>query len=71
MAIFTAVSSWCSFNGVEGAEASKVLQCVRLPLIDMKVLLNTVRPLGLASPDLIMDAISLKGLEVLLCKKLA
>ena len=41
MSIFSAVSSWCSFNGVEGSEASKILQCVRLPLIDMKVLLNT------------------------------
>lgn len=60
MAIFTAVSNWCNFNNVEGDAASKILRCVRLPLIGMKVLLNKVRPLGLASPDLIMDAISLK-----------
>jgi BTB/POZ domain-containing protein 9 len=60
LVIFRAVAAWCEYHNVTGSDAEPILECVRLPLIGMKELLHEVRPMGIASPDSIMDAISLK-----------
>ncbi|CAG5107005.1 Oidioi.mRNA.OKI2018_I69.chr1.g3101.t1.cds [Oikopleura dioica] len=60
LVIFRAVAAWCEYHNVVGSDAEPILECVRLPLIGMKELLHEVRPMGIASPDSIMDAISLK-----------
>uniref|UniRef100_UPI00358E8E57 BTB/POZ domain-containing protein 9 n=1 Tax=Myxine glutinosa TaxID=7769 RepID=UPI00358E8E57 len=53
--IFMAVINWSRANPDE--DASMVISSVRLHLMSLPDLLNVVRPLGLVSPDVILDAI--------------
>ncbi|XP_041353086.1 BTB/POZ domain-containing protein 9-like isoform X2 [Gigantopelta aegis] len=54
--IFCAVREWAEHN--PGQDPTPILDMVRLPLMTMNELLNIVRPTGLVSPDVILDAIN-------------
>lgn len=56
--IFEAVCNWVRANQDVHNDAGSVLNHVRLPLMNINVLLETVRPTGLVSSDMILDAIS-------------
>lgn len=51
------VCEWVRRNSELHPNASSVLKCVRLPLMNLNTLLETVRPTGLVEPNLILDAI--------------
>ena len=53
--IFEAVREWVEKN--PGSDVDDVLSSVRLPLISISDLLNTVRPCKFVTPDRILDAI--------------
>ena len=54
--IFESVCAWVRHNQ-ELPDAHEVLEGVRLPLMNLNYLLETVRPTSLVSPDAILDAI--------------
>lgn len=56
--IFECVCEWVRHNEELHPKAADVLRGVRLPLMNIDTLLETVRPTGLVSPELILDAIS-------------
>lgn len=56
--IYKAVVKWFKHN--PQADIKKVLDLVRLELIDLDHLLNIVRPSGVLSPDIILDAIGMQ-----------
>ncbi|XP_064623500.1 BTB/POZ domain-containing protein 9-like [Lineus longissimus] len=56
--IFQAVCSWRENN--PEADISKIVQAVRITLMNIKELLNFVRPTHLVCPDAILDAIKLR-----------
>ncbi|CAJ0929536.1 unnamed protein product, partial [Mesorhabditis belari] len=53
--IFQAVSEWINANSSESGQ--NLLDEVRLPLISLRDLLESIRPTNLLSPDAILDAI--------------
>ncbi|MFH4977444.1 hypothetical protein AB6A40_004153 [Gnathostoma spinigerum] len=55
--IFKALVEWVRIHPNLKDEADMVLSRIRLPLMKLDDLLNTVRSSGLVSPDLILDAI--------------
>lgn len=57
--IFRAVQQWSEKNPEE--DLVRVIQYVRLPLMNLEELLNIVRPSCLISADTILDAIQLKN----------
>lgn len=62
--IFKAVCRWIQANGdVSQENQSEILNTVRLPLMNIKELLEVVRPTGLISPDTILDAIEMQTLR--------
>ncbi|XP_051164686.1 BTB/POZ domain-containing protein 9 [Leptopilina boulardi] len=54
--VFLAVYAWVKAN--PGIEVKEILNQVRLSLIAITDLLNVVRPTGLVSPEMILDAIA-------------
>lgn len=54
MEIFRGVCSWCAVNEDFN---DLVMNCVRLPLMNVQDLLSVVRPAGLVKPDNLLDAI--------------
>lgn len=56
--IFNAIVQWADHN--TGQDPTPILDAVRLPLMNMQELLNTVRPTKLVSPDSILDAIKIQ-----------
>lgn len=52
--IFRGVCNWCQVNEDDN---DLVMNCVRLPLINVQDLLSVVRPAGLVKPDALLDAI--------------
>lgn len=59
--IFEAVYRWIQVNTEVSEEGqSDVLSAVRLPRMSTKELLTVVRPTGLISPDMILDAIEVQ-----------
>lgn len=55
--IFECVADWVRHNQDVHTDASSVLTSVRLPLMNINMLLETVRPTNLVCPDAILDAI--------------
>jgi len=55
--IFECVCEWVRRNQESHPTAATVLRGVRLPLMNLNTLLETVRPTGLVEPNLILDAI--------------
>ena len=55
--IFECVCEWVRRNQDIHSNAAAVLRGVRLPLMNLNTLLETVRPTGLVEPNLILDAI--------------
>ncbi|KAF3850259.1 hypothetical protein F7725_019978, partial [Dissostichus mawsoni] len=58
--IFLALSRWCRQHE-EGVDTQEVMAAVRLPLMTLTEMLNTVRPSGLLSPDDLLDAIKTRS----------
>ncbi|XP_050956384.1 BTB/POZ domain-containing protein 9 [Labeo rohita] len=58
--IFQALARWCRQNG-DGTATQEVMSAVRLPLMTLTEMLNTVRPSGLVSPDDLLDAIKMRS----------
>ncbi|XP_045185511.2 BTB/POZ domain-containing protein 9-like [Mercenaria mercenaria] len=56
--IFISIQKWADDN--EGEDPTPILESVRLALMSMHELLNTVRNTSFVSPDAILDAIKLK-----------
>lgn len=52
--IFRGVCKWCKANTDHD---DLVMNCVRLPLMNVQDLLSVVRPAGLVKPDALLDAI--------------
>lgn len=52
--IFRGVCNWCAVNEDYN---DLVMNCVRLPLMNVQDLLSVVRPAGLVKPDNLLDAI--------------
>lgn len=63
--IFHGVSRWVEHNRamVEQSVINYVMQCVRLPLIDLAALLTEVRDSGLISFEAILDAVTAQQLN--------
>lgn len=59
VAIYKAVAIWYKHN--RSADIRKVLELVRLPLMELNHLLNVVRPSGILSSDIILDAIAVQA----------
>ncbi|KAM4602472.1 BTB/POZ domain-containing protein 9-like [Polymixia lowei] len=60
--IFQALSRWCQHNAdSDQATTQEVMSAVRLPLMSLAEMLNVVRPSGLLSPDLLLDAIQTRS----------
>ncbi|CAL4127413.1 unnamed protein product [Meganyctiphanes norvegica] len=60
--IFQGVREWVQRNPhLSKEEQQQLLQAIRLPLISLSDLLNSVRPTGLISPDQLLDAIKSKN----------
>lgn len=57
--IYKAVAIWYKHN--PSADIRKVLELVRLPLMELNHLLNVVRPSGILSSDIILDAIAVQA----------
>ena len=57
--IFLALLNLCKHNSKENH--AEIMQAVCLPLMSLTELLNDVRPLGLLSPDAILDAIKVQS----------
>ncbi|XP_010773074.1 BTB/POZ domain-containing protein 9 [Notothenia coriiceps] len=58
--IFLALSRWCRQHE-EGVDTQEVMAAVRLPLMTLTEMLNTVRPSGLLTPDDLLDAIKTRS----------
>ena len=66
--VFRCAQKWCEANLVDDdpdkkMKQQKVLSTVRLPLICLNDLLNTIRPTGLVSPDCLLDAVKIQSTE--------
>lgn len=59
--IFQALCRWCRHNEDNKADAQEVMSAVRLPLMSLAEMLNTVRPSGLLSPNKLLDAIQTRS----------
>lgn len=57
--IYKAVATWYKHH--PSADIRKVLDLVRLPLMELNHLLNVVRPSGILSSDIILDAIAVQA----------
>lgn len=59
VSVYKAVATWYKHN--PSADIRKVLELVRLPLMELTQLLNVVRPSGILSSDSILDAIAVQA----------
>lgn len=59
VSVYKAVAIWYKHN--PSADIRKVLELVRLPLMELNHLLNVVRPSGILSSDIILDAIAVQA----------
>ncbi|KAM3876905.1 BTB/POZ domain-containing protein 9-like [Diretmus argenteus] len=60
--IFQALCCWCQYNADDDqTTAQEVMSAVRLPLMSLAEMLNVVRPSGMLSPDLLLDAIQIRS----------